>query len=578
MRVKLARTAGFCMGVRRAMETALGLSHQVRGPLYTYGPLIHNPQVLDLLADKGVTELTQIPEKALGTVLIRAHGVPPEEQDRLRRAGLEVVNATCPRVIRVQAIIRRCARRGDLVVIVGDAEHAEVVGLLGYAGGAGRVASAVADVADLPDSKQVVVVAQTTQRRDVYDAVVAAIRDRYPSVEVHDTICHATSRRQDEVRRLAGLVDGVVVVGGYNSGNTRRLAEVAKEAGVATFHVETERELDRDRLRQLSTMAVTAGASTPNWMIRKVVREIEAIRGRGESAIGHALEAAFRFMVRSHLLVALGAAALTAATSLLQRFQPDLILSAIAFCYIHSMHILNHFLDKEAGEYNDPDRAKFLVTYRPYLVAAGSLSAVLSLVLGMVRGRAVFIFLLAISVIGVLYSAPVLRLKVGRWRIRRLKDVPGSKSLSAALAWGAITGVMPALAVSGGIGWLTVFVFIVVTLLVFVRSALFDVFDVQGDLIVGQETVPVLWGERRTLRLLWLVTSSAGVVLLSGPILWSAPALAWWLLPCVGYVAGYLILYQKRWMLPGGRFEGLAEANFILAGLISLVWWLINRS
>lgn len=557
------------------METALGLIHQVKGPLYTFGPLIHNPQVLDLLQGKGVIQLDEIPASAEGTVIIRAHGVPPDQEEALRRAGLNVVDATCPRVIKVQQLSRMYAGRGHLVVIVGDAEHPEVVGLLGYAGERGRVVSGPDEVAALPEADQVAAVAQTTQRPEIFETVVQALRERYGRVEVFDTICDATYRRQAEVRRLAGMVDGLVVVGGYDSGNTKRLAEVGRAAGVRSWHVETEADLDRSALPEGDTVGVTSGASTPNWMIRKVVRELETMRGRGENWGRVIAERVIRFLLRSHLMVALGAASLSVATCLLQGLRPSLGLMGIAFFYIHSMHIVNQFLDKEAGEYNDPDRARFLVRWRWLLIGAGLVSAFMSLFLGWLMGPWVFALLVAISAAGVLYSVPLVSFQVGRWRIRRLKDVPGSKSMSAALAWGAITALAPALSAPALVNWLvTAFVFAAVTLLIYIRSGLFDVFDVQGDLIVGQETVPILLGEPRTLRLLWLLTAGLGLVLAAGPLVLPEPGLSWWLLPCVGYAAGYLVVYQRQWLHPGARFEALVEANAVLAGLIAVAWWL----
>ncbi len=575
MRVRLAKTAGFCMGVRRAMETALDLIHRVKGPLYTFGPLIHNPQVLDLLKDKGVIELDEIPDAAQGTVIIRAHGVPPEQEERLRAAGLDVVNATCPRVMKVQQLSRLYASRGALVVIVGDAEHPEVIGLLGYAGQRGRVVSGPDEVAALPEADQVAAVAQTTQRPEVFEAVVRALRERYGEVEVFDTICDATYRRQAEVKRLAGAVDGLVIVGGYDSGNTRRLVTVGRVAGVKSWHVETEADLDAAALAECDTVGVTSGASTPNWMIRKVVRELETRRGRAEGLGRVAAERVLRFLLRSHLMVALGAASLSVATCLLEGLKPSLGLMGVAFFYIHSMHIVNQFLDKEAGEYNDPDRAKVLARWRWLLIAAGIVSAFMSLFLGWLISPWVFVLLVAISAAGVLYSVPLVSIKVGRWRIRRLKDVPGSKALSAAFAWAAITAAAPALSAPGLVNWLvTAFVFVAVTLLVYIRSGLFDIFDVQGDLIVGQETMPIMWGEHRTRRLLWILTGVLGLLLAVGPFFITVPGLSWWLLPCVGYVAGYLVIYRRRWLHPGARFEGLVEANALLAGLIAVVWWL----
>jgi len=239
MRIRMARTAGFCMGVRRAMEMTLAEANRQEGPLYTYGPLIHNRQVLGLLESRGVRSVQDVEGLEGGRIVIRAHGIPPDQRGVLKQSGLEMVDATCPKVARVQALIRSHTRKGYQAVIVGDPDHAEVVGLVGYSEGPAYVIQGPEEVAALPPIERVVVVAQTTQNGDVYRETVERLRSRFAQVLAFDTICEATHDRQQEVRSLARQVDAMVVVGGYHSGNTRRLVEIARETGVKTFHVET---------------------------------------------------------------------------------------------------------------------------------------------------------------------------------------------------------------------------------------------------------------------------------------------------------------------------------------------------
>ncbi|KMY66590.1 hypothetical protein AAU61_15760 [Desulfocarbo indianensis] len=577
MKVRLARTAGFCMGVRRAMELALGAAHEAERPIFTYGPLIHNPQVLSLLEGKGIKALKELPEPGSlkgGTVIIRAHGVPPQDKARLREAGFaKVVDGTCPRVVRVQAIIRRAAREGRQVVIVGDAAHPEVVGLLGHAGGQGHVVSRPEQVAELPELQQVVAVAQTTQSEKLFSQVVRALEERFGRVEVHDTICEATHRRQDEVKRLARDNDGVVVVGGKASGNTKRLAEVAAEIGKPVFLVESEEDLDRSRLAKLGSVAVTAGASTPNWVIKRMLRELSFIRSLREGGFRFWLRRSFRFLALSQLVVALGAAGMALASQLLQGLRPDGDLVGVAFCYIYAMHILNQFLDKEAGQYNDPDRAHFLSKHRVFLIGTGVAAASAAVVLCALLGAVPFALVATMSVLGLLYSVPVvprrLEKKIG---IQRLKDIPGSKTLSAGLAWAFIVVVLPAVAM--GLQSLsgTVLAFVFTLALVFVRCALFDVLDVQGDLIVGKETIPIMLGEAQTRRLLWWLTWGLCGLLALCAWAGAAPSLAWWLILPVAGIAAMQLLWARSWIMPGSVSEGLVDLNFWLAGLVALLW------
>ncbi|MCK5836904.1 MAG: 4-hydroxy-3-methylbut-2-enyl diphosphate reductase, partial [Desulfobacula sp.] len=202
MKIVVAKTAGFCMGVRRAVDMVLDASNQARKPIYTYGPLIHNPQVLKMLEEKQIFRMDKLPLKGSGIVVIRAHGVPPEDEQSLKDLGFTVINATCPRVIRVQAIIHKYAQKGYATLIVGDEKHPEVVGLSGYAKGQGHVISSVDQLGELPRFDAAVVVAQTTQNTAVYNDIKAWCETKAPQYRVFDTICGSTEKRQAEIRKL----------------------------------------------------------------------------------------------------------------------------------------------------------------------------------------------------------------------------------------------------------------------------------------------------------------------------------------------------------------------------------------
>lgn len=277
MKVILAKHAGFCMGVRRAVETTLQLVETRQVPIATFGPLIHNPQVLEMLAEKGVQVLEEVPADTKATVVIRAHGVPPARKRSLEESGVVVEDATCPRVVKVQAIIDKYRRQGYTTVIIGDRDHAEVEGLMGHAGKVGLVVSRMEDLDDLELSIPYIVVSQTTQDEEMFQEITAAILARYPGGKVFNTICDSTHKRQDEVRQMCREVDALVVVGGRNSANTKRLAEIADGLSCPVFLVETESELDGEKLRGYNSVGVTAGASTPAWIIREVVETLEAI-------------------------------------------------------------------------------------------------------------------------------------------------------------------------------------------------------------------------------------------------------------------------------------------------------------
>ncbi|MFN3533910.1 MAG: 4-hydroxy-3-methylbut-2-enyl diphosphate reductase, partial [Desulfatiglandales bacterium] len=219
MKIRVAGHAGFCMGVKRALESLLKERGKEKGALYTYGPIIHNTQVLELLEKKGILVLPEEGPTQRGTVVLRAHGAPPEVKERLRAMGLRVVDGTCPKVRWVQGLVKKHIKLGDDVVILGEPHHPEVIGLVGHGMGKPHVIQGPDQINSLPRLRSPVLLAQTTQEREKFGETEKALRALYPDLKIHDTICDATKERQEEVRQLAQRVDAIVVVGGRHSGN-----------------------------------------------------------------------------------------------------------------------------------------------------------------------------------------------------------------------------------------------------------------------------------------------------------------------------------------------------------------------
>jgi (E)-4-hydroxy-3-methyl-but-2-enyl pyrophosphate reductase len=576
LKVKLAKTAGFCMGVRRALERVLGEAYKDPGPIYTYGPLIHNEQVMKLLETKGVKVATDVSALEQGTIIIRAHGIPPQERKLLKASGLKIIDATCPRVARVQALIRYHTHKGYLAVIVGEKDHPEVIGLKGHGNGRAFVISAAEEVPLIPEAEKILVVAQTTQEMRTYGQIVESIKKRFPGAVVYDTICDATERRQEEVRGLAAHVDGIVVVGGFHSGNTRRLAQVASSTGLPVFHIETDRQLDLEKLSDMDSIGVTAGASTPNWMINKVVQKIESVRSRRETALDRFLRYAIKFIFKTNIAAGLGAFSLAHAVNVLSGRPPDLILPSLAFLYVYAMHVMNRLLDKGASTYNDPERASFYRRYRGLLILSGLLAIAGALVLSASFGVSASLATAGLSLLGTIYSLPIVpSSRRDRWRYSKIKDIPGSKTFAQAFAWGAVIALIPLLGTPQGPWSGEIVSFVFVFSVVYVRSAFFDIFQVQGDLIVGSETLPITLGEKGTLWLLKWVMLAGSMVLAAAALLGWVDSFAYLLLLCYMTLTLCILAYEKGLLYPGTRSEAFVEANLFLTGLLALFWqWL----
>jgi len=561
------------MGVRRAMDFVLKEVNKGDGHLYTLGPLIHNNQVLDLLASKGVKAIDDLEGINQGTIVIRAHGIPPQQRKFIRSSGLKIIDATCPKVAKVQAIIRYHTSKGYQAIIVGEKDHAEVIGLNGYSGERAFIITDPDDVAKLPDLEKPFIVAQTTQNERVYQEITSRLKQRFPECIVFNTICDATQDRQNEVRSFSGQVDGMVVVGGYHSGNTRRLVQVAESEGIPTFHIETDKELDKKKLSSMETVGITAGASTPNWMIKNVVKEIEGIRSRKETALGQWIRKILKFLLLSNALVAFGALSLSFAMPLLLNKEPDHQFSILAFLYVYTMHVINRFLDKGASTYNDPERANFYTKHRLFLVLSCLLSFIGVLTYSYLLGHYLLLVMAGLSFFGIIYSIPIIPMGIRFFGgYEKIKDIPGSKNVSEGLAWGAVITLVPLLGQQKP-EWLpTLLSFLFVFSMVYARSAIFDIFQVQGDMIVGAETLPISIGEQRTLILLKIMTLIAICVLLITAALGLISSFAYLLLFCFLSLFLCLIIYEKKWLYPGNRFEFLVEGSLILSGFLGLVW------
>jgi len=284
MQVLLANEYGFCFGVERAVEMveeAIEAGDTVR----SLGPLIHNEQEMQRLAHEGVTTIQEPVQIQRGeTAVIRAHGVTPQVQRELEEKASKVVDATCPFVTRVQKLAARAALADRHVIVVGNPEHPEMIGVKGYAPDHAFVVRDETEIADLPVLRNPLIVSQTTIKAKTFFDTAEAVKNKTSdNVEIINTICSATRDRQEAARALAGMVDAFYIIGGRHSSNSVKLLAVCKEQCEKSFLIETEAEINDLDLTGVETVGVTAGASTPAWLIERVVKHLEDV-GRARDA------------------------------------------------------------------------------------------------------------------------------------------------------------------------------------------------------------------------------------------------------------------------------------------------------
>ncbi|MBC2592985.1 4-hydroxy-3-methylbut-2-enyl diphosphate reductase [Ruficoccus amylovorans] len=290
MEVIRAQSAGFCWGVERAINVAAKFAEEGKRPVYTDGPLIHNKQMMEKLEAVGIQEVGDYQSKTEvkvteqdrehGVLVVRAHGISPERRSYLKELGMDFKDATCPDVGIIAGKIKLHSRKGFTTVIFGDPKHPEVIGLMGYTEDRGYVVKNEEDIRALPNlGDKVCFVSQSTMFTDEFERLAAILRETYPDAQVFDTICGATKERQSDIHVLKDAgAEAIIVVGGRHSANTRKLAALVEKTGLPAYHVETASELDFGHLKErYKKVGVTAGASTPEFLIQEVVEELQRV-------------------------------------------------------------------------------------------------------------------------------------------------------------------------------------------------------------------------------------------------------------------------------------------------------------
>jgi len=582
MKIITATTAGFCMGVRRAVDIALEHAGRSGGGVYTLGPLIHNNQTVQMLVERGITTLDESkPPPSDSTILIRAHGVAPGVQRSWEPRG-HVIDGTCPKVKTVHHVIEKYRALGFAVVIAGDAGHAEVVGLQGYAGDAGHLIGSADEVKNLPDFKKICLVSQTTFDNTTFEEIAEKIRSRYATgseVVVKKTICSATDRRQDETRELAKKVDAMLVVGGKNSANTKRLAKIATESGTPTQWVETEKDIEWDRIANCKTVGITAGASTPNWMIKRITDYLLYMDQTKKKTPANLLRHIIDLFFTVNIFVATGAALVYYASCVLQELPPTASGFAISFLYFLSMYLWNSLTSIEATQHLGVGRYRFYSAHKPALYAVVAVCILLILAISFLESRLVFYLMLFSTFAGSVYHITIVPSFLRRIvRYGKLKDVPTSRDLFVALAWGVVLTFVP-LAGAGAarLSLITVPSFILIFVLALLRSLIFDLRDIEGDRIMGRETLVTIIGEAWARRAVLVVILLTGIVCALSPLfvesaksLHVSEGFFLQMIPLL-YLYVFMRFNREHRISRSVLFNLFADGHFFLAGLCAWI-------
>ncbi len=584
MKIKIARTAGFCFGVKRAMDKVLSASNRMRAPIYTDGPLIHNPQIVKALSRRKISVIDEKilngidPDASGPTVVIRAHGVSPARKAFLESKCASVIDGTCPLVSKIHNIVKKEIEKGRYIIITGEAGHPEVIGILGFAAGRGAVVNSEDEIAALAPAEKVSVVAQSTQELEHFDALVTVLRQKYADIEIFNTICDATRKRPQEAAELSRKVDLMVIVGGKNSGNTKRLAEVAQASNTAAILVETEDELTPQIFKGRENIGITAGASTPNWMIRNVAQKIEEISYNSKPLPFRLFKKTVNFLIDSDIYIGICAFAMAyvASTLIAKTIHP--FEAWLAALYIFSMHTLNRYIDRDASRYNNSSRNKIYQKYSKYIMAGGILASISVVILSLQFGVWLFLFYILCSMAGILYSIDFVPVGFRPYaRYASLKDIPGSRDLFISTAWAVVLTFSPAVSGKWIFEWRLLFTFSIIFIMAFCRTITLDIKDIQGDSIVGKETIPTIIGGTHSVLLMKFLLLCASIITIVAVSVNEYEYYSLSLIANFAYLFVIINKFGKETNYYGNYIEGLIDLNFILAALFLLIirWTLI---
>ncbi|MCK5356945.1 MAG: 4-hydroxy-3-methylbut-2-enyl diphosphate reductase [Elusimicrobiales bacterium] len=510
IKIIVARHAGFCPGVKKAIDMTLELARNRKQPIYTLGPLIHNRQVIETLEEKNIKAVSDISNiKDTNSILvIRAHGIPRKEEEKLRATSMEIIDATCPLVKKVHSNIADYSKKGYATIIVGDKDHAEVIGLMSYAENNCHVISGIAQALKLPNFKKANIVAQTTQEEKIFNACVEAVRDKTDELVVSNTICTPTKERQTETMEFAKDCDLVIVVGGRNSANTQRLFKICSKLTKEAIHIEKDDELPSDALNDKKNIFITAGASTPHWMIEKVLEKVRDLSKKEKSFLAEKLTFLGKLFVTGSLYTALSAMALTYICMNLESVKIDPRLIILSGLFVASLHILHRMAEKGSVV---PDRAqRFLFTrFKNSVKTIGILFGIASIAISAFFGIKIFILTALLWLVGIFYPYKAFT------GLNKFSNFPASKDIVTALGWTFVCAGLPAIAGETLIYKSSQLALLFALLLVFMRSVLLGISNVHNDMIVGNENFYKAAGPKLTYLIVTLIFIFLEIVLIT---------------------------------------------------------------
>jgi len=559
------------MGVRKAVLRIVDEINSSEDEILVYGPLIHNPQTIRILDKRGVKTIYNLDTIKNKTVAIRTHGIPLESLRKIKKQAGRYINLTCPRVARVQGIVKKYSDNGYYTIIIGDPDHAEVESIKSYASSGVTVIPSPDNIDFIQKADKYIVVAQTTLNKAVYSEITALIDKSYNNVIFCNTICDSTHSRQDDVTSaINNGIDALVVVGGKNSANTNRLASIGRDNNIKTFHVETEEELVEDDFRDVAHVLVTAGASTPGWVINNVLEKLFDINYKNKRMIINIAKSFFEFTIRTNIISSIASAFMTMLFEWALGVWSGFKLPAISAMYVFSMYSVNNYFAKSSLKESNPFKYKLHKKNSVLIIIITLLFLLISQYLIFTFSLKLIVVYYILLVTGILYTTPMVR-KFVQNLPRNVQIIYKMKSMIATSGWILICSLpiwmIPVdIFTSKIIIILTVFTF--AAYMIITRNLLHDIIGYHGDLIIGSNTLPLSIGMNGS-RAFHVIISITSALL---TILYSIISHEMLILLFLVNILYYNLIFNKVSRLKYFvtlEYEILVDANFLLFIIIT---------
>ena len=563
MKIELAKHSGFCFGVKNAIVRVVEKINISEDPILVYGPLIHNPQTVQILEERGLKTIHSLDGIDGKQVAIRTHGVPVEDMKVIKERSSKIFNLTCPKVARVQSIIKTYSVNGCHTIIIGDADHAEIVGLKSFASSGVTIISSIDELNTIPAADKYLLVAQTTIDKEFFESIVSDLMQKLDNLTVIETICDSTANRQNDVHEgIAKGIDTLIVVGGKNSANTTRLADIGRENGIKTMHVETDNDFSSSDLQDSRHVLVTAGASTPGWIINNVLERLYNIKYKRSNIFSRAIKLLFEFVSVTNILSAIFAffAALFIQSTAYQ--ERDLSVPLIAMLYIFSLYSINNYFDREFLKTSNTYKYKIYKKYGRLLMVISLFFMVSSFYFIRNYSQLSIILMVLVAVLGFLYFTRPVKQFVSSLGLPFINEIYGSKIVTF-IGWLTVVVVVPSIEIQPNAGivlLMSVFVFSLIA----ERHILIGIIAFQGDFIFGRMSLPIWLGQKHTHILAVFLSFIAGVCCIFVAINREEYILLILLVPTLYYYMMFQIMKRVEYPI-SIRYEILTDINFIVS-------------